>query len=182
VRRGSAWHVIGQQLMFGQLVDEDGAILNADQWDGYPESRRLVLDQLANEAIDDTIILTGDIHSAWALDIARDPFGDEYDGATGRGALAVELVTTSVTSSGPMAGAPAAEVQAREQAIVASMPHIHHVNMRDHGYLVLDLDAERARAEWWLVEGIDARLPGERLGAAFVTRRGANHLIADQTG
>jgi hypothetical protein len=81
-----------------------------------------------------------------------------------------------------MAAAPAAEVEAREQAIVASMPHIHHVNMRDHGYLVLDLDAERARAEWWLVEGIDARLPGERLGAAFVTRRGANHLIADQTG
>lgn len=178
VRRGSAWHLVGQQLMFGQLIGDDGAILNADMWDGYPASRRAVLDQLEAEQIDDTIILTGDIHSAWALDIAQDPFGPGYDGASGRGALAVELVTTSVTSPGPMGNAPAADIQARERAIVQGRPHIHYVNMRDHGYLLLDLDAERARAEWWLVDSITERVAGERLGAAFVTRRGANHLVA----
>jgi alkaline phosphatase D len=174
VRRGSAWHVIGQQLMFGQLIGDDGILLNTDQWDGYPASRRQVLDQLAAEGIDDTVILTGDIHSAWAMDIAIDPLGGDYDGSTGRGSLAVELVTTSVTSPGPRGAAP--DLEARERQIVAERPHIHYVNLREHGYLLVDLTAERAQAEWWLVDSITERSPGERRGAAFITLRGANHL------
>lgn len=175
VRRGTAWHVLGQQLMFGQLLGEDGVLLNTDQWDGYPNSRRLILDQLAAESIDDTIILTGDIHSAWAMDIAPDPFGPGYDAANGRGSLAVELVTTSVTSRGPGGDAP--DLEARERQIVAAVPHVHYVNLREHGYLLLDLTAERALAEWWLVDSIAERIAGERLGAAFATERGANHLV-----
>ena len=177
VRRGAAWHVIGQQLMFGQLLDADRVLLNSDMWDGYPASRQRLLDQLAAESIQDTVILTGDIHSSWAVDITPDPFGAGYDRATGRGALAVELVTTSITSPGPMGSA--ADIEAREQAIVASQPHIQYANLRERGYLLVDLDATRARAEWWYVDRIDAPSVAERLGAAFTTRRGANHLVRD---
>ena len=175
VRRGSAWHVLGQQLMFGQLIGEDGILLNTDQWDGYPASRQQVLDQLVAESINDTIILTGDIHSAWAMDVTPDPMGAGYDRPTGRGSLAVELVTTSVTSPGPGGNAP--DLQAREREIVDLRPHIHYVNLREHGYLLLDLSSERALAEWWLVDSVTERVPGQRRGAAFVTTRGANHLV-----
>lgn len=175
LRHGSAWRVIGQQLMFAQLIGEDGILLNTDQWDGYPASRRRVLDQLAAERIDDTVILTGDIHTAWAMDVSPDPLGTGYDPVTGRGSLAVEMVTTSVTSPGPPGTED--ELREREAFVQRERPHMHYVNLREKGYLLLDLDAERAQGEWWFVDGIRERGAGERLGAAYATVRGANHLM-----
>ncbi|MEQ8484562.1 MAG: alkaline phosphatase D family protein [Pseudomonadales bacterium] len=176
VRHGSAWRLIGQQLMFAQLIGEDGLLLNTDQWDGYPASRQAVLDQLATERIDDTVILTGDIHTAWAMDVTPDPMSSRYDRASGRGSLAVEMVTTSVTSPG-IGGEPE-QLRAREAMLVRDRPHIRHVNLREKGYLLLDVDAERAQGEWWFVDTIRERSAGERLGAAFATARGRNHLTA----
>jgi alkaline phosphatase D len=176
VRHEAVWRVIGQQLMFAQLIGEDGLLLNTDQWDGYPRSRHSVLDQLAFEQISDTVILTGDIHTAWAMDVTADPMSSSYDRATGRGSLAVELATTSVTSPGP--AGEQAELIDREAMIVRERPHIQYVNLREHGYLLLDLDAERAQAEWWFVDSLTDRGAGEHLGAAFATARGRNHLVA----
>lgn len=177
VRRGITWRLLGQQLMFGQLLGEDGVLLNVDQWDGYPASRQRILDQLAAEQIDNLVVLTGDIHTAWAMDITPDPMAGSYDPATGRGSLAVELVTTSVTSPGPKG--EAADLAQREQALVDGRPHIHFVNLREHGYLLLDIDAERTRGEYWFVDSITERGGGERLAAAYATEQGANHLIED---
>lgn len=174
MREQSAWRLIGQQLMFGQLIAEDGLLLNPDQWDGYPVSRNIVLDQLEAERIDDTVILTGDIHTAWGIDIARDPTRG-YDPTSGRGSLAVEFVTTSVTSPGP--GGTAQELQDREALVLRDRPHIHYVNLREHGYLLLDVDRERVQGEWWYVDRITQRGAGERLGAALATARGTNHLV-----
>lgn len=176
VRHGSAWRLIGQQLMFAQLIGEDGLLLNPDQWDGYPASRQALLDQLAAERIDDTVILTGDIHSAWAIDVTPDPMSAAYDGASGRGSLAVEMVTTSVTSPG-ISGEPE-QLRSREAMVVRDRPHIQYVNLREKGYLLLDLDAERAQGEWWFVDTISERTTGERLGTVLATARGHNHLVA----
>ncbi len=176
-RHGITWRLLGQQLMFGQLLGDDGHLLNTDQWDGYPASRNAVLDQLATEEIDNMVILTGDIHTAWAMDITPDPTSSAYDPATGQGSLAVELVTTSVTSPGP-SGDPAALAE-REQTLVETRPHMHFVNLREHGYLLLDIDAERTRGEFWFVDSILERGGSERLAAAYVTARGANHLVYD---
>ena len=174
VRRGAAWHVIGQQLMVAQLVDADRVMLNTDMWDGYPESRAALFDQLRDERIQDTVLLTGDIHSSWAADLTPDPFSDRYDAGSGAGSLAIELVTTSITSPGP-SGDPGV-IEDRERTILANMPHIQYVNMRRRGYLLVDLDADRARAEWWFVDRIDEQSQLEELGAAYISRRGANHL------
>jgi alkaline phosphatase D len=173
-RRSTAWRVLGQQCMVGQLVDDEHFILNTDQWDGYPLSRKALLDQLAAETIDDTVIVTGDIHSSWALDITPDPFSPDYDPATGRGSLAVEMVTPAVSSPSPFADQP--DVLERERRTMAR-PHVRWVEFRSRGYLVVDLTAERARGEWWLQESISQRGTPERLAAAFETRRGRNHLV-----
>jgi alkaline phosphatase D len=175
VRHGAVWRIIGQQLMFAQLIAEDGLLLNTDQWDGYPRSRQAVLDQLAFEQITDTVILTGDIHTSWAMDVTPEPMTSGYDRTTGRGSLAVELVTTSVTSPGPAGELD--ELAEREAMIVRERPHIQFVNLREHGYLLLDLNAERAQAEWWYVDSLTDRRAGEHLGAAFATARGTNHLV-----
>jgi len=177
VRNGIGWRLLGQQLMFGQLIDDEGVLLNLDQWDGYPGSRAAILDQLEQEQIDNVVVLTGDIHTAWAMDIARDPMSSDYDPATGRGSLAVELVTTSVTSPGPKG--ETADLAQREQTLVNNRPHIQYVNLREHGYLLLDIDAQRTRGEFWYVDTIVERGDEEYLAAAYVTRSGANHLVRD---
>jgi hypothetical protein len=38
--------------------------------------------------------------------------------------------------------------------------------------VLCDVDASRLRAEWWHVDGVLERLPGERLAAAFEVPRG----------
>lgn len=175
VRHESTWRLIGQQLMFGQLIAEDGLLLNTDQWDGYPASRNAILNQLEAERINDTVVLTGDIHTAWGLDIARDPMKG-YNPNTGRGSLAVEMVATSVTSPGPDGTEQA--LREREAMAMRERPHMHYVNLREHGYLLLDLDRSRAQGEWWYVDGLDRPDAGERFGAALATARGSNHLVA----
>ena len=47
----------------------------------------------------DVVVLTGDIHSSWAMDLTEMPYDAAmYDPATGEGSLAVEFVTPAITS------------------------------------------------------------------------------------
>lgn len=171
--RNTSWRVLGQQTMFAQLLDSGGTILNTDQWDGYPFSRKFLLDQLANESIRDVAILSGDIHSAWAMDISPDPFTG-YDANSGRGALAVEFITPSVTS--PAAFGDGDEAIAAEKRMQSQLPHVRFVNLRQHGYLLVDIDATRIQGEWYFVDQVDKRGSTETLGAMLANERGKAHL------
>jgi hypothetical protein len=53
------------------------------------------------------------------------------------------------------------------------------VNLREHGYLLLDIDSERARGEFWMVDTISQRSTGQRMATAYVTENGGNHLVRD---
>ncbi len=171
---GVAWRVLGQQVFLGHLA-LPGAAPNPDAWDGYPASRERLFDHVESAGIRDLVVLTGDVHSSWALDVARDPFSpDAYDPATGRGALAVELVAPAVSSSvlGSFPG-----LRAKYRDAVSTHPHLHFMDLDHRGYVVVDVSHERTRAEWWFLETVKQRSLAERLGAAFVTRRGASHLV-----
>ncbi|MEE4301987.1 MAG: alkaline phosphatase D family protein, partial [Pseudomonadales bacterium] len=137
--------------------------------------RARVLGHLAANGIDDVAVLTGDIHSSWAMDLAPDPFGAGYDATTGRGALAVEFVTPSVTSPGV---AKAEEADARAREALAGHPHMRYVELITHGYVLLDIDRERLQGEFWHMNTIERRDASERLASAWLTERGANHLVA----
>ncbi len=170
---GTQWRVLGQQCMFGQLVDAERFILNTDQWDGYPHDRSAVLNQLKTEGINNTVILTGDIHTAWAMDITPDPFKD-YDPKTGAGSLAVELVTTAVTSPAPFGAGE--EAEKREKTTLDALPHLHWVDFQSRGYLTVSLSGERALAEWWAVSTLTERSVAEKRVHAMQTLNGKNHL------
>ena len=102
---GTAWRLLGQQILFAPLSPTGTAPQNVDVWDGYPAARARVFDFLEQEKISDLAVLTGDIHSSWAMDVPRNPFRG-YTARTGAGSLAVELVTPAV-SSPPSSPAPA---------------------------------------------------------------------------
>jgi hypothetical protein len=44
--------------------------------------------------------------------------------------------------------------------------------------VVCDVDRDRVRAEWWLVDGVLEPLTGESRAAAYEIRRGSPELVA----
>ncbi|KAL6757072.1 alkaline phosphatase [Haematococcus lacustris] len=99
------WKVLGQQIVFAPAWRFTNGAINTDGWDGYAAERERILDTIEQHAIDNVVVLTGDVHSSFAMDVPREQFkayepetGAGYDPATGRGSLAVEMVCNSVTS------------------------------------------------------------------------------------
>lgn len=173
---GVAWRLIGQQVVFAPLARPEAKV-NPDAWDGYPAARTRVFDALAERRIGDVLVLSGDVHSSWGMDVPRDPFSPEgYDPATGRGSLAVELVAPAV-SSAPLGSHE--ELRARYSVTRESHPHVRFQDLDGRGYLLVDLEREGARAQWWFVETVGERSPNERLAKSLVVRRGKSHLEED---
>jgi alkaline phosphatase D len=168
VARGARWRVLGQQVMLGQRsTAARGCTEFPDQWDGYPTSRERLLAEFA-DGIGNVVVATGDAHSSWALDLARDPFdATSYDPATGQGSVAVEFVVPGVTSPGP---------EGDPQALIDTHPHLKFTNLDRRGYVLLDVTPERARAEWYFVRTVSEQVATEDLAAVFETLAGENRL------
>ena len=182
---GTVWKFVGQQVMFGQLkvvgtpnaIADGGQYLNGDQWDGYRAERQAIFDHLAANRIDNTVVLTGDIHTSWAMDLTPDPnnpveLAGGYNPLTGGGSLGVEFVGTSVTSSG------LAELAAVQDVLRVVNPHLKYVDLELKGYLLMDVTPTRTTGEWWYVSTIVERGGTESFGTAFPVDAGANHLGA----
>ena len=160
------WRILAQQVMFSQL---DLGVLNTDAWDGYPASRERVLNLLEQDAIGNLVILSGDIHMSWAIDVVPESVVD-YNAETGVGSVAVELVVPSVTS--PSLERDAAEMVA-EVALQAQKVRLAQLWRR--GYVVLDIDHERLQAEWYLFDRVDGASDEEFYRALHV-RAGESFL------
>jgi alkaline phosphatase D len=165
-QRNTHWRLIGQQVMFGQLI-VDNKVLNTDQWDGYPGSRTKVLDMIEKNNIDNVAILTGDIHSSWAMDISRDPFEDNPK------SLAVEFVTPSVTS--PAVTDPV-EAKERAEGIMQALPHLHFVDLNLHGYISISINKVRIKSSWKFVDTVLSTDYQEYTAATLICDSGSARL------
>lgn len=176
--RAASWRLIGNQIIFSPTKDpRTSTIVFSDFWDGYQASRNIVVDHLETNKIDNVVFLTGDIHSSWALEVARDPFDPElYDAETGKGSYAVEFVGPSVTSEA-LENSELADVAAG--LLTNTNPHLKFSNVTRKGYVLVDVTAERVHGEWYFVKDIKTKTGGaEELAAAFVCDSGSAHLVA----
>jgi alkaline phosphatase D len=159
--RGATWRLLGNQVMFAENRDPlkgGTTILNADAWDGYQPARNRVVSHVKKNGIDNLVVLTGDIHTSWALDLAENPFeASNYDPATGRGSFGVELVGPAVTSAG-LEGDPTTAALA-PTLLPSTHPHLKFVDVTRKGYVVVDVTDERIQADWFFVA--DHKLPGD---------------------
>ncbi len=158
---GGRWQVIGNQLMMGQLTYPDRVVLNPDQWDGYPMSRRAIFDAASVNDIDKLVVITGDIHSSWAVELSRDPYADVPE------RIGVECITPSVTSPSARERSVALE---RERRLIDELPHVAFVDQTHHGYLLLEIEENQTVAEWWFNPSVDAPSDAQYLAARYVTR------------
>lgn len=184
------WKLLGQGVMFAQLKAQGapnaaggGVFLNADQWDGYNPARMRVFDVIQGKTtgtpVNNVVVLTGDIHSSWAADLSPDPHNRDlasggYQPATGEGSVAVEMVTTSISS-------PGIDTDTTGQ-IAGTLrfinPHYKYINLHKRGYLLLDVTPQRVVGEWWHVDTVAALSHVQTLAAVFEVQDGTNRLQA----
>jgi alkaline phosphatase D len=163
------WKLVCQQVMM-TTVPAPASV--TDSWDGYPKVRQRFFDILEKTKVNDVVVLTGDVHSSWACDLARTPADPlTYDRATGKGALAVELMGPAISSPGPDQ-----EVYPTVAELVAT-GWIKFVDLDRRGFILLDLDERRAHAAFLHVPSISR--PGRQelhFTAGFATYAGENRL------
>lgn len=175
------WKIIGNQVIFSYLNwGRPGFSINLDSWDGYPAEQKKIANFIQQEGIENVIFVTGDTHTGWAFETVIDPF-NEYNANTGEGAFAVEFGTTSINSGNSNERFPTDSVKLHEQKITNSPinPHLKYANMRDHGYLLLTLYENRAKADWYIVESLKEPNENESLDKTAVVNDGLSRLQID---
>jgi alkaline phosphatase D len=138
----AVWRTIGQQVVFGD-VTFNGAVLNYDQWDGYPAQRDRLLQHLVDIGVDNLVVLTGDIHFA--------AIGNIRAGERGTGTpVGVELVATSISSGG--------RINPAVTEVLKDFPDLVDAELEHRGYILHTVSAQRWSAEYRMVETV--KVPG----------------------
>jgi alkaline phosphatase D len=171
-RAGTAWRLLGQQVIFAPITPPGFRVQNIDAWDGYPAARARLFDVIEREKITDLAVLTGDIHSSWANDLPRNPFGG-YQPSTGLGSLGVEFVTPAVSSP------PLFTIEGVKEAaplLRLALQHIKDLEGDSRGYTLLEITPDRIVAEWYHVATVAERSDRERRGMQWVCERHSSRL------
>ncbi|MEU6543374.1 alkaline phosphatase D family protein [Streptomyces sp. NPDC046859] len=155
-------------------LPQEGLALNPDQWDGYTDDRRELLAHLRSNAIRNTVFLTGDIHMAWANDVPVDAGTYPLSASA-----ATEFVVTSVTSDNldDIVKVPEGTVSAIAAPVIrAANRHVHWVDTDRHGYGILDITAERAQMDYYVVSDRANRDAASKWARSYRTRNGTQKV------
>jgi alkaline phosphatase D len=147
---GAAWTVIANQTVLTDLR-LGTAVLNYDQWDGYPDARARLLAELARRPERSAVVLTGDIHLGGAGLVTP----------AGGAPVATELVCTSISSRG---------LEPVLESLFGAFPDVVYADLQHRGWTRHAVSAQRWEAEFRVVE--DPTDPGSvvRVGARFALR------------
>ncbi len=171
-KRGTAWQVLVQQVLMGNLrapvglIDQLGSALpaplrqrlsvtamasqvglplNMDAWDGYPAARGRVL-KAALDADANLIVLAGDTHNGWAFELAHE----------GKSA-GVEFGVHSVSSPGFENYLPFVPAKTLAEALVSTNEQLVWADTSQRGYMVVELTPTSAVTEFRFIGGIRQR-------------------------
>jgi alkaline phosphatase D len=171
--------------------------LSAEDWDGFPNERRALLDELSQ--VGNAVILSGDLHCFFA--------GTPYvDGDPKR--RVVELTTSSVSSTtwldaieGILSGD--ASLPMNTQLLVQNIgalladdvnrpnPHLAYQELGRHGYSLIEVGREELSMTLYSISSEDVRTAPDRLDGAlddhfqierFRTRAGSADLEHERDG
>ena len=190
-RSRARWRLIGNDVMIGQVftgfmpeelgnpLSEVGVLTKReygpepDQWDGYTAEREELFRHLEEERIENVVFLSGDVHTAWAVELKRNPKDPEEI------PVAVEFVTASITTENlddELGAQPRTKSLDIERRVSEENPHVRWVDLDSHGYVLLDVTPDRVQAEWYFVPETHHRVEGETLAAAWHVPSGERRL------
>jgi alkaline phosphatase D len=157
------WNILAQQTVMSYIDEQPGPGEKfwTDNWNGYPAARARMLESIAEKEVRNPVVLSGDVHTFVASQVARGP-----DASVEPVALP-ELVTSSISSY----GLSAKSIQSR----VADNPHVLMADSRYRGYTRIQVERDRLDADFIALDdakdpesgrrtlasfGVDARRPG----------------------
>ncbi len=175
---GIPWQLIGNQTIMANVLAPDmvkhfteeeiagliprarqfaefsalGLPYNLDAWDGYPQARKRLL-QAALAHANNTVVLTGDTHNAWANDVT------DLDSGIN---IAAEVAVSSVTSPG-VSDVLNIDAGRFGRIIQATNKNVRYTNTADRGYAVLTITPEQCRADFHFVNTILSTRSSQRL-------------------
>jgi len=160
------WKVLGNQVLIGLWKLTPDTYGNDDQWQGY-KARNDVVSFLRDNEISNVVVVTGDVHSSWAMDVTIDD--GSYTEAMRDAAVAVEF-------SVPGVSAPSG-ISRQVAEIFASEPHVRDYEYERRGYLVLDLQPGKAQSDWFLLDGVGEGEGNQSLWASWAVMDGESSLV-----
>ncbi|MFW6599017.1 alkaline phosphatase D family protein [Propionibacteriaceae bacterium Y2011] len=144
----AVWNIVPQQIFFANMdTNPAGPGSYNDGWDGYQASRDRILGLVEEREIENFVVLTGDVHNHWMVDLRRDFENDSLP------LLGSEIVCTSVTSNGDGRAWTDAEMAVWK----GDMPYLHYrSNLR--GYVKVDVTPDTLQADFMTVDKVS--VPG----------------------
>jgi len=134
----STWNVIGNQVVLADAT-LNGAVLNYDQWDGYPAQRERILQHLADNSVPNVVVLTGDIHLGAVAQLRA---GDRATGTP----VGAEFITTSISSDGT--------INDQFTDVLKSYPHLVDAELTHRGYVLHTVTPDRWLADYRFVADV----------------------------
>jgi alkaline phosphatase D len=166
-RSNARWTVLAQQVPILDLVRRAQMgkdVRKLDSWDGYVQPRQRLLDFLAASGPANVVILSGDVHSAWAGYLKQD-FTDHLSAP-----LATEFVAPSLTSRGVL------ESNLDRPAIYGANPHVTYFDQR-RGYLECQVDRRRWSSVFRFVDDVGHQDSGCSDETRFVVTAGSGMMV-----
>jgi len=156
----AGWNILAQQTLMAQMDRQvgEGRSFWTDGWDGYPASRKKLLDFMNQKRIANPVVIGGDVHMHWVADLKPD-FDDPKSPV-----VASEFCGTSISSQG------AAQKQVDER--LPDNPHIKYGRSDHRGYVRMSIAGGRLHAD---LLGLDTvKKPESRIDelARFVVESG----------
>ena len=147
------WKIIGNQVIFSPCdlsKVRPNSPVNFDAWMVMQLNEMTFGIFLSESVISNTIFVTGDTHASWAFNVPA--LTSNEPGVN----CAIEIGTPSITSANWNDRADVTDEQTMEgeKSLMSSNPHLKYVNGRDHGFVVLDINKESTKAQWYYTSNI----------------------------
>jgi len=160
------WHLVGNQVVLAPVrfpgqafgLPAGSVLVNSDQWDGYQADQSALIAHLGAQprTNGDVVVLTGDIHSSWAIDIPA----DLATYAAVNNSVGVEFVCPSVTSdgfyeivAGASPGVPTEGQVIATRAVTGAVqgmsPWVRYLDGVGHGFTLIDVTPQRVQADFF---------------------------------
>lgn len=149
-----------------------------DVWSNYPAQRRRLSSLLRGNAISNVVIVTGDFHSTFTMEVPVD-IGEKMK------PVAIEYVVPSISSANfdenfsAAAGLSAIQPQLLktvDTTLTQRNSHMKWNNITDHGYMIVSFFPDTVQSDWYFVKSLTERPTTQRWERGYFCIDGTNQL------
>ncbi len=161
-RSQSRWNILAQQISFSRVPDPARPTFEPmDPWSGYPAARDRLLAWMADRQQKNFVVLTGDIHAAFVMDVTRDALKPESSPT-----IATEFIGTSISS-----GRDGLDRWAQLRNYETTVPNMKYHNAR-RGYVRCELTPDRWTSDYRMVPFVTRPGSPVETAATYVVESG----------